>query len=132
MNVIERFKNYRNIIFIIILPILCFITRKISYPFYSSPFFELNDNSFFGNVELKIKNNPLEEWTYKLENYNSTRLFFEAKYNKIILYFTFSDNKYYDDYYLSFVINLNINGTLLNIGNNSIFYSEDLIILLFQ
>ena len=125
MNVIERFKNYRNIIFIIILPILCFITRKISYPFYSSPFFELNDNSFFGNVELKIKNNPLEEWTYKLEYYNNTRLFFEAKYNKIILYFTFSDNKYYDDYYLSFVINLNINESLLNISNNSIFYSED-------
>ena len=124
MEVIEILKQYIFIIIIIILPILCFITRKISHPLYSIPFYELNDNSFFGFSELKLKNNPLEEWTYKLEYYNNTRLFIETKYNKIILYYTLSDNNYYDDYYLSFKIILNINNSLLNIDNNSIFYSE--------
>ena len=125
MNVFEILKNNIFLVFIIILPILCFITRKISQPLYSIPFFELNDNSFFGIGKVNIKSNPSEQWIYNIEDiYNNTRLFIETKYNKIILCFTFSKDKYYDDYDLSFYVTLNINETFLTMDNNSIIYSE--------
>ena len=59
MKVIEILKKYLFLIFIIILPILCFITRKISPSLYSFRSFEFSDNSFFGITELNIKNNPI-------------------------------------------------------------------------
>ena len=126
MNVFEILKNNIFLVFIIILPILCFITRKISQPLYSIPFFELNDNSFFGIGKVNIKSNPSEQWIYNIEDiYNNTRLFIETKYNKIILYFTFSQSKYYDDYDFSFYVTLIINDSFLTRDNDYIFYSED-------
>ena len=114
------------LIFIIILPILCFITRKTSHPLYSIPLFELNDNSYLGTGKVNLKTNPTKQWIYKFEEiYNNTRLFIETKYNKIILYFTFSQNKYYDDYDFSFYVTLIINDSFLTRDNDYIFYSED-------
>ena len=115
-------KKHIFLIFIIILPILCFITRKISKPLYSNPLQVLNDKSFFGKVELKYSS---EEELINMRENNNTRLFIKATHDSIFLYFTFSKYKYYDDYSKSFMINLKINKSSLTYNdNNSILYSD--------
>lgn len=115
------FKKYKFLIFIFILPILCFISRKLSRPLYLNPLNDLNDKSFFGKIKL---NNSSNDEIINLKNNNNTRLFIKTTYDSIILYFTFSKYKSYDDYNLSFTINLKVNKSCSTIDNNSIIYSE--------
>ena len=96
MKVLEILREYIYLEIIIILPIICSITRKISKPLYSNPLIELNDNSFFGTANFIFKNDSKENEIIK-NDYNNTRLFIETKNDKIILYFTFSTHKYYED-----------------------------------
>ena len=114
-------KKNKFLIFIVILPFICFFTRKISKPLYSNPLIELNDKSFFGKVQLKCSS---EDELIDLRENNNTRLFIKATYDSIILYFTFSKYKYYDDYKKSFTINLKVNNSTIINNNNSIFYSD--------
>ena len=92
---VDKLRNNKILVVIIILPIICFITRKISYPLYSIPLIELNDKSFFGESELYLKNNTIEDEISNMKYNNKTRVFIQTKFNKIILYFTFSKYKYY-------------------------------------
>ena len=112
-------RKYKLLIVIFILPILCFITRKISKPLYLNLLKGLNDKSFFGQSKLSS-----EEEIINLRDYNKTRLFIKTTYDSINLYFTFSKYKYYEDYNKSFSINLKVNKSCLTIDNNSIVYSE--------
>ena len=114
-------KKNKFLIFIVILPFICFFTRKISKPLYSNPLIELNDKSFFGKVQLKYSS---EDELIDLRENNNTRLFIKATYDSIILYFTFSKYKYYDDYKKSFTINIKVNNSTIINNNNSIFYSD--------
>ena len=125
MEIFVLLKKYIFLIFIIILPFLCFITRKISPSLNSLPSFEFIDNSFFGITEVKIKNNPLEEWIYKFKDYNKTRLSIETKFDKIRFYYTFSNHKYYYNNQISFFIILKLNESLLTLENNSIIYTAN-------
>lgn len=123
---IDSIKKYKFYIFIFILPILCFITRKFSKPLYTNPLRELNNKSFFGSMNFKIRNILKEEEINKLKDNNNTRLFIKTKDDGADLYFTFSKYKYYDDYNFSFTINLNFNNSTLITNNNaSLIYSED-------
>ena len=107
---------------VIILPILFYIIRIISPPLYQIPFLELNDNYFSGTCKININNNPSEEWINKFEDFNHIRLFIEVKYNKLILYYTFSNSKYYDNYNILFDIILKNKESFFTIDNNSIAY----------
>ena len=121
---IDKIKQYKFYIFIFILPFLCFITRKFSKPLYENPLQELNNKSFFGNMNLKNRNILKVEEINKLKDNNNTRLFIKTKDNGAVLYFTFSKYKYYEDYNFSFTINLNLNNSELIANNNSLIYSE--------
>ena len=125
MKVIGLIRKNILWIFIIILPIFCFITRKLSKPIYSNPFIELNGNSFFGSENFIFKNDSTKKETFGIKNYKNIRLFVETKYNTIILYFTLSQHIYYDDYDLSFSIIINISKSSLILNNYSIFYIEN-------
>ena len=128
MKVLEILREYIYLEIIIILPIICSITRKISKPLYSNPLIELNDNSFFGTANFIFTNDSKENEIIK-NDYNNTRLFIETKNDKIILYFKFSNYKYYEDCGFSFDITLDLNkinkSSLLFNDNNSInFYAN--------
>ena len=123
----EFLKKYKIILFTIILPILCFISRKIYKPSYSIPLIELNENSYFGNAEIKLRNNTTLKELLNIYEYNLTRMFIRTKYNKIILYFTLSKYIYYDDYNISFDINLNLNKPDLIIDNSSISFQTNFV-----
>lgn len=125
MKVLEILREYIYLEIIIILPIICSITRKISKPLYSNPLIELNDNSFFGTANFIFTNDSKENEIIK-NDYNNTRLFIETKNDKIILYFTFSTHKYYEDRDFTFDITLDMNNSSLIINNNSIIFYENL------
>ena len=123
MKIHEILKDYIVLEIIIILPNICYITRKIYKPLYSNPLIELNDISFFGVADF-INSNEIFK-----SDHNNTRLFIETKNDKIILYFTFSRHKYYEDCGFSFDITLDVNkinkSSLLFNDNNSInFYAN--------
>ena len=121
MKIHEILKDYIVLEIIIILPIICYITRKISKPLYSNPLIELNDISFFGVADF-INSNEIFK-----SDHNNTRLFIETKNDKIILYFTLSNHKYYEDCGFSFDITLDVNeSSLLFNNNNSINFFADL------
>jgi len=124
---VDKLRNNKILIIIIILPIICFITRKISYPLYSIPLIELNDKSFFGESELYLKNNTIEDEISNMKYNNKTRVFIQTKFNKIILYFTFSKYKYYEDFNSSFDISFKLNESNIINDNTSINYSENFI-----
>ena len=124
MKVFDILRENIMVVFIILLHILCFITRRFSKPFYSFPLKELDSNSFFGNTELFIKNNYTKEKIYNIEENNNTRLFIKDKYDKTIFYFTFSKYKYYEDYNSSFDFTLHINKSNLMNDDYSIYYLE--------
>ena len=115
----KKIKENKFIIFIILLPFFCFISRKLSKPLYLNPFKDLKDNSFFGKASLHLKNNSTIKEIVNISEYNNVRLFIETKYNKIILYFTFSNYYYYDIFNISFAITLNLNKSQLHTDNNS-------------
>ena len=123
--IIEKIKKFRLSLFILLLPLICFITRKISKPLYPYPITKLNSNSFFGNSELNITNNTLNKEVLNIKYINDTRLFIQTKYNKINLFFTFSKYIYYEDFNISININLDINESALINNNNSLSYEEN-------
>ena len=61
---LEIFIKYKIIIIILIFPILCYITRKISPSLNSNKFKDFNNKSFFGKIEFILKNNSI----YKFKN----------------------------------------------------------------
>ena len=74
MKVIGLIRKNILWIFIIILPLFCFITRKLSKPIYSNPFIELNGNSFFGSENFIFKNDSTKKETFGIKNYNKYKI----------------------------------------------------------
>ena len=66
--------KYKILIIILIFPIFCYITRKISPSLKSYAFKDFNDKSFFGSNNIIPKNN-LKVNELKINQYNNIRVF---------------------------------------------------------
>ena len=117
--------KFRLTITILALPIILFITKKISIPKSSNTFRQFNEQSFFQTFNKFIIKNKSMNNDLQIQDYNNTRIYFETKYNKIKIYVTLSKENYYDDKSIQFFIPLKINN-LSNITyiNNSFYFSQ--------
>lgn len=118
--------NLPLILFILILPILCFITRRLSPPLYSNNLREFNEKSFYAPFNKIIIKNNSKNNELNIQDYNNTRIFFETQNNKIILDLTFSKENYYEEKRIHSSIILNINkSSNITFINNSFHYEEN-------
>ena len=116
----EMIIKYKLITIILLFPILCYLTRKISTSLNSNIFKDFNDKSFYGKSKFIPKNNLLKK-EYHYENYTKIRIFAESNYNKVKFHFKLSKEKYYDTNNIEFEITLK-NGVSVNYPNDSIIY----------
>ena len=120
---LEIFIKYKIIIIILIFPILCYITRKISPSLKSNKFKDFNNKSFFGKTEFILKNNSMKN-ELQIQKYNYIRIYTEANYNSLKLYFKINNDKYYDSERIEFELLLYGNESSIINNNNIIYYKE--------
>ena len=113
---------------IIILPILCQITRKI-FPYNKSNKFRYFDNFFYysSSNNISLKDNHTQNMI-QIQEYRHSRVFINTKNNKINFYITLSQRNSYDDKGIKFSFILDINNfSNATINNYSFNYSEKII-----
>ena len=120
--VVEKLREYKFSIFMIILPFYCLIIRKISTSLFYYPFIPFKDKSFYGMAKI---NNTNENQIMNITFHNA-RLFITTKCNKLNLYLKFSEYKYYDDYYLSYDISFNLSELSLIYDDYSFFNANNI------
>ena len=117
--------KFRLTITILALPIILFITKKISIPKSSNTFRQFNEQSFFQTFNKFIIKNKSMNNDLQIQDYNNTRIYFETKYNKIKIYVTLSKENYYDEKSIQFFIPLKINNSSnITYTNNSFYFSQ--------
>ena len=117
--------KFRLTITILALPIILFITKKISNPKSSNIFRQFNEQSFFETFNKFIIKNKSMNNDFQIQDYNNTRIYFETKYNKIKIYATLSKENYYDEKSIQFFIPLKINNSSnITYTNNSFYFSQ--------
>jgi hypothetical protein len=117
--------KFRLTITILALPIILFITKKISSPKSSNTFRQFNEQSFFQTFNKFIIKNKSMNNDLQIQDYNNTRIYFETKYNKIKIYVTLSKENYYDDKSIQFFIPLKINNSSnITYINNSFYFLQ--------
>ena len=123
---LEYIKNFRLLITLFMIPIISNVFRKISPSIYCNNFKDFNDKSYFAPSNKFILRNESMENIYKIQDYNNSRIFFEAQNNNIKLYITLSKENCYNGKRIQFLIDLKINN-LSNITyiNNSFSFSEN-------
>ena len=117
--------KFRLTITIVSLPIILFITKKISIPKSFNNFSQFNEQSFFGLLNITIKRNKSMNNDLQIQDYNNTRIYFETNYNKIKLHVTLSKENYYAEKNIEFFISLKINNSSnITYINNSFYFSQ--------
>lgn len=117
--------KYKLLIIILIFPILCYITRKVSPFLNSNTFKDFNDISFFGRSKYISKNSIMKN-ELNFQDYNNIRIFGETKYNKIKFYFKLSKDIYYDSNRIEFQIMLKDNISTTKYNYTSVYYYQNL------
>ena len=123
--------NQNKIIFlsvIIILPILCQISRIIFQSNSSNKFRNFDSFSYYySSNKISLKDN-LTQNMLPIQEYQYSRVFIKTKYNKINLLITLSKGSLYEDQRIEFDIDLDINNTSnVTINNYSFIYSGKLV-----
>ena len=110
---------------IIILPILCKITRKIFPPYSSNKFRSFDSFSYYSSSNnISLKDNHTQNML-AIQEYQHSRVFIKTKHNKIKLYISLSQGSSYEDKKIIFYIDLDINNlSNITINNYSFIYSE--------